>query len=65
MVSKETTIAGILAFCAVFFPEVYKSFDGDQSTITNWNLILSAAMTMIGLWRARDNNKSSEAVGAK
>lgn len=63
--SKETTFAGLLAFAAILFPELYKSVDPDPLTVTNWNLIVAGFMTMVGLWRARDNNKSSETVGAK
>lgn len=62
--SKETTFLGILAFLSVLFPELLHQFDNDPDTIPNWNLVIAAFMTMLGLWRARDNNKTSEQVRA-
>jgi len=62
--SWQTTLAGIAAFLAVFFNQITAQFDSDPATIADWNLVVGAAAVAIGLILARDNNKSSEKVGA-
>lgn len=65
MKSKETTIAGILAFISLASTQVGFLFDGISTTNPDWGLIIGALFTLIGFIRARDNNKNSESVGAK
>lgn len=63
--SKETTIAGIAAFVFALAGAIYYHYDGDVETVPNWTVVASTFFAMVGLIRARDNNKSSEQVGAK
>lgn len=63
--SKETSIAGVLAFIVALSGSLLAYFDADPETNADWNEVVVAASVMIGLLRARDNNKTSESVGAK
>lgn len=63
--SKETTAAGIAAFIYAIAQAFHYQFDGVDTTNPDWNAVVIAGITMIGLLRARDNNKTSEDVGAK
>lgn len=40
-------------------------FDNDPATVADWGLVVALVIAAVGLLRARDNNKSSEEVGAK
>lgn len=62
--SWKTTAAGVVAFLALVFGEVQKELDDDPETNANWNVIVEAgALLWMGL-SGRDNNVSSEQVGA-
>lgn len=63
--SWKTTLAGLGALLAVLGPAINAQFDGKPETVPQWDLVLSAAFACaVGLF-ARDNDKSSEQVGAK
>jgi peptidoglycan/LPS O-acetylase OafA/YrhL len=63
--SWQTTLAGLAALGGAILLAVAAHFDGDPATTPNWEAIYVAAMAAVGLVFARDNNKSSESVGAK
>ena len=65
MNSKETTIAGLFAFGALLLGALAAQFDSDPKTIADWNEVVAGVAILVGFLRARDNNKSSEEVGAK
>ena len=63
--SKETTLAGLFTGLALIAGELAKLFDNDPATTMEITTIVAAVGMVIAFWRARDNNKSSETVGAK
>lgn len=63
--STETTIYGIAMFVSVVAAVAKAQYDGDPATAPQWELLVPALFAMLGLWRARDDNKTSEEVGAK
>jgi len=65
MKSWETTVAGAAGFLVILAGAIQAQFDGDAGTIPNWNEVVAAGAIMIGLFRARDNNKPSVKVGAE
>ena len=65
MKSKETTIAGICAILMAIVAAVTLLVDGNANTNPDYTVTIAAISAGIGLLRARDNNKSSESVGAK
>ena len=66
--SWKTTLAGVLAALGVILPQAAAFFDGDPATTPNWQVVIGAVITAGALFglgaAARDNDKSSEAVGA-
>src|SRR5688500_20255917 len=65
MKSWQTTLAGIAAIVAAIANAIVAQFDSDPMTVPDWPLVVAAIAAGIGLIRARDNDKSSEDVGAK
>ena len=65
MQSSRTTIAGVLAAVLVIGQQVLHGLDGDPETIVSFNLIAAQVAILYGFIMARDNNKTSEQVGAK
>lgn len=64
--SWQTSLAGISAIVvAVFSMIVQPLTDGNAATNVDWNSAIAAIMLGFGLLRARDDNKTSEEVGAK
>lgn len=63
--SWKTTLFGAGGLATVIFNAVSAVLDGDPSTNPDWNLIFAAALPAIGLLFARDDNRTSEDVGAK
>lgn len=62
--SWKTTAAGIIAFAMLVLGEVQKGIDDDPTTKVNYTAIVEAASILwLGL-SSRDNNVSSEQVGA-
>lgn len=56
--SNETTISGIMAFVCLLLGQLRFLFDADPATNPEWGTIASGVMIMIGLWRAKDANKT-------
>ena len=65
MKSWKTTIAAILAAVIAILSVVVAIVDGDPSTVPNWAAAGTAIAAAVGLLFARDNDKTSEDVGAK
>ena len=63
--SWKTTTAGILGIVAAVATAVSAMLDNDPATVPNWSAVAAIASTGFGLLFARDNDKSSEQVGAK
>lgn len=64
MKSWKTTTAGVGALLTVIGTALNQMFDGDPATNPDWNLLLPIIITsLIGIF-ARDNNVTSEQVGA-
>lgn len=69
--SPRTTTFGILTLLSalgLIAKCLTDTFDGDPKTVANWDIALqdlTLALAALGLIGARDNNKSSEDVGAK
>lgn len=63
--SWQTTAAGVITALIAILSAVGAIIDGDPATNPNWEMTVAAVTTAIGLILARDNNKTSESVGAK
>lgn len=64
--SWKTTLCGILGVLAAAITLVAQPLlDTDPSTVPQWGALVTAAAAAVGLVFARDNDKSSEDVGAK
>ena len=62
--SWKTTAAGIAAIVIAVASLVQAQFDGDPSTVPNYEIAIAAIMSgLVGLF-ARDNDVSSEQAGA-
>lgn len=65
MRSWKTTVAGIAGVVAAIASAVQAQLDGDPATVPDWAAVGALLATGIGLLLARDNDKTSEQVGAK
>jgi len=63
--SWKTTVMGICAILVAVAGAVKLLVDGDPATNPDWTAVCAAVAAGIGLITARDNNKTSESVGAK
>jgi len=63
--SWKTTVMGVCAILTAVAGAVKLLVDGDPATNPDWTATLAAVAAGIGLIAARDNDKSSESVGAK
>ncbi len=63
--SWKTSAAGIGAILVAVGSALSAMFDADPATIPDWGAVVAAVIAGIGLLAARDNNVSSETVGAK
>lgn len=64
--SWKTTLCGILGAIAGAITLVAQPMlDADPNTVPQWGTFAAAAAAALGLVFARDNDKSSEDVGAK
>lgn len=63
--SWKTTLFGAGGLASVAFAALSALLDGDPATNPDWNLVFAAALPAMGLLFARDDNRSSEDVGAK
>jgi hypothetical protein len=62
--SWKTTGVGVAAFVGALGYALVALWDGDVETVPNWEVVVGAFVGMVGLIFARDNDKSSEDVGA-
>lgn len=65
MKSWKTTVSGIAAILIAVCSFAQALLDNDPSTVPNYEATLAAIVAGVGLIAARDNDKSSESVGAK
>lgn len=65
MKSWKTTTAGIGAILVAVGSALTAMFDNDPVTLPDWGAVVAAVIAGIGLITARDNNVTSEQVGAK
>ena len=66
MKSWKTTLCGVLAAVAAGITLVaLPLLDNDPATTANWGAFAATLAAAVGLCVARDNDKSSEDVGAK
>lgn len=65
MKSWKTTLAGIAAIIGAIALAISHQFDADPTTIADWGAVFTVVAAGVGLLFARDNNRSSEEVGAK
>jgi hypothetical protein len=63
--SWKTSAAGIGALLVAIGGALTATFDADPTTNADWAAVIAAAVAGFGLIFARDNDKSSEQVGAK
>ena len=64
--SWKTTLCGVLGVVAAGITMIAQPMlDGDPSTLPQWAAFGTAAAAAVGLLFARDNDRSSEDVGAK
>ena len=63
--SWKTSAAGIGAILVALGSALSATFDADPVTVPDWGALVAAIIAGIGLLAARDNDKSSEEVGAK
>jgi anti-sigma-K factor RskA len=64
MTSWKTTLAGIAAIVAAVATAASAQFDNDPATVPDWTMVIGMITAGVGLILARDNNKTSEQVGA-
>lgn len=64
--SWKTTLCGLLGLVTAAITMIAQPMlDGDPSTSPQWAAFGTAVAAAVGLFFARDDNKSSEDVGAK
>ena len=61
----KTTLSGLIGAVVVVGAEVQKFLDNDVATQPDWNVVIGAVVLAIGLFFARDADKSSKATGVK
>lgn len=65
MKSWKTSCAGLGAIVVALCAALSARLDGDPATTPDWKALGAQVVLAIGLLAARDNNKTSEQVGAK
>lgn len=65
MKSWKTTVAGIASIVAAIATALASVLDSDAATVANWDLVVVSLTAGLGLVFARDNDKSSQDVGAR
>lgn len=65
LVSRKTTIAGILTVLGVVFSAIGLMMDGDPATNPDWMAVAAAVVAGFGLIFARDADKSSQDSGIR
>jgi len=65
MMNWKTTLSGIIGALVVIGAEAQKVLDGMESTQPDWNVVIGAVVLAVGLFFARDADKSSKATGVE
>lgn len=65
MKSWKTTVMGIATILSIISGLAIAFLDGNAATNPDWTTAIAGITTAFGLIFARDNDKSSETVGAK
>ena len=65
MKSWKTTLAGIMTFVTLAWNQIQYAIDSDPLTNPEWSLVITGLIAMIGFFKARDNDVSSEDEGVK
>lgn len=63
--SWKTSAAGIASIVVAIASCVQALLDGDPATVPNYEVAFAAIAAGVGLFFARDNDKTSEQAGAK
>jgi uncharacterized membrane protein YhiD involved in acid resistance len=63
--SWKTSAAGVGAILVALGSALSATFDADPVTVPDWGALVAAIIAGVGLLAARDNDKSSEEVGAR
>ena len=63
--SWKTTTLGVTQFVSAISLALLYTLDDDPQTNADWALVSTALFTMVAFFFARDNDKTSENVGAK
>jgi cytochrome c biogenesis factor len=65
MKSWKTSLAGVAAILTAVGAALTAAFDSDPATNVDIAVLMASVLAGVGLLMARDNDKSSESVGAK
>lgn len=65
MKSWKTTIGGIISQLPILWVQFMLLLDGDAATNPNWAIVMGSLALIFALFKARDNNVTSKAAGAK
>ena len=63
--SKQTTFGGLVLSLPLLLRQLANLIDGDPATVFDFTMVIAALGGLYALYRARDDNKSSEDVGIK
>jgi hypothetical protein len=63
--SKQTTFGGLALSLPLLLRQLANLIDGDPATVFDFTMVIAALGGLYALWKARDNMKTSESVGAK
>lgn len=63
--SWKTNVCGVSAAVVAIGNALIATFDGVDTTNPDWPVVIATIVAAVGLLFARDNDKSSEDVGAK
>lgn len=64
-VNWKTSLNGFGVILAAVGAAMIAAFDGNPETVVDWNVVVLAVLTGIGLIKARDWDKTSKQSGAK
>tara|TARA_R100000664_G_scaffold34016_1_gene53440 strand:+ start:9054 stop:9257 length:204 start_codon:yes stop_codon:yes gene_type:complete len=65
LMNWKTTLSGVIGALVVIGAEVQKFLDGSEATQPDWNVVIGAVVLALGLFFARDADKSSKATGVE
>ncbi len=63
--SWKTTVAGVASIVAAVAFAIANQFDANPATVADWGAVIAALSAGVGLVLARDNDRTSEQVGAR